>query len=170
MALNAYLRLKGAQQGDIRGSVIQKGREGRIAVIAIAHEIVSPRDSASGLPTGRRMHKPLVITKELDKASPLLHRALVTNESIASFTLDLFAARSGGPGAGGAAGAEVLEYTIALADAAIASIRTVMPNNRDPELAKRATYEEIAFTYRRITWTWTDGAITATDDWESPVV
>ncbi|MEO5942125.1 MAG: hypothetical protein ABIP30_06075 [Ferruginibacter sp.] len=30
------------------------------------NEIVSPRDPASGLPTGKRMHKPFVITKELD--------------------------------------------------------------------------------------------------------
>ncbi|HUJ12459.1 MAG TPA: type VI secretion system tube protein Hcp [Thermoanaerobaculia bacterium] len=30
------------------------------------------RDAASGLPTGKRMHKPFVITKELDKATPLL--------------------------------------------------------------------------------------------------
>jgi len=31
---------------------------------------------------GQRMHKPLVITKELDKSSPLLYNALVTNEAI----------------------------------------------------------------------------------------
>ncbi|MEO6705883.1 MAG: hypothetical protein ABIN04_08560 [Ginsengibacter sp.] len=34
--------------------------------IIVGNEIVSPRDPASGLPTGRRMHKPFVITKELD--------------------------------------------------------------------------------------------------------
>jgi hypothetical protein len=34
------------------------------------HEIVSPRDPQSGLPTGKRMHKPMVITKELDAAAP----------------------------------------------------------------------------------------------------
>ncbi len=33
-------------------------------------EIVSPRDVASGLPTGKRMHKPLIITKELDRSVP----------------------------------------------------------------------------------------------------
>ena len=163
MALNAYLRLKGAKQGDIKGSVTQKGREGRIAVIAVSHEIVSPRDAASGQASGKRLHKPLVITKQLDKSSPLLHGALVANETVVSFTLDFFAAKS--LGAGPAAGAEVLEYTIALTNASIASIRTVMPNNTDPELAKRATYEEIAFTYQKITWTWADGGITASDDW-----
>ena len=167
MALNAYLRLKGAKQGDIKGSVTQKGREGRIAVIAVSHEIVSPRDAASGLPTGKRMHKPLVITKELDKSTPLLYGALVSNESITSFTLDFFAPSKGGPVGG--TGAEVNDFTITLQNASIASIRMTMPNNKDPELMKLATYEEIAFTYEKITWTWVDGGITASDDWEAPV-
>lgn len=39
-------------------------------VINFEQEIVSPRDAASGLPTGKRMHKPFVITKELDRSSP----------------------------------------------------------------------------------------------------
>ncbi len=39
---------------------------------ALSHVIISPRDPASGLSTGKRMHKPFVITKELDKSSPLL--------------------------------------------------------------------------------------------------
>lgn len=41
-------------------------------IISFEQEIVSPRDAASGLPTGKRMHKPFVITKELDKSSPVL--------------------------------------------------------------------------------------------------
>ena len=168
MALNAYLRLKGAKQGDIKGSVTQKGREGRIAVIAVTHDIVSPRDSASGLPTGKRQHKPLVVTKELDKSSPPLRTALVSNESLTSVTLDFFSSKVAGPA--GLAGTEVNDFTISLTNASIASIALVMPNTRHPDLAKLATYEEIAFTYQKITWTWNDGAITASDDWESPVV
>src|SRR3954469_24423395 len=82
MALNAYLKLKGQKQGELKGSVTQKGREGKIMVIAVSHEIVSPRDPASGLPTGKRMHKPLVITKELDKSSPILYAVLCNNENI----------------------------------------------------------------------------------------
>ncbi len=35
---------------------------------------------------------------------------------------------------------------------------------------KYAEYEEVAFTYQKIEWTWMDGGITAMDDWESPVV
>ena len=69
MALNAYLTLTGETQGDIKGSVTQAGREDSIMVIATQHEIVSPRDAASGLPTGKRQHKPFVITKEIDKSN-----------------------------------------------------------------------------------------------------
>src|SRR4051812_24272 len=90
MALNSYLTLKGKKQGSIKGGVTQKGREGQIMVIAVSHEIVSPRDAASGLPTGRRQHKPLVITKEVDQSSPLLYNALVNNETITSFVLNFY--------------------------------------------------------------------------------
>src|ERR1043165_4020450 len=90
MALNAYLTLKGQKQGNINGSVTQKGHENQIMVIAVSHEVVSPRDAASGLPTGKRQHKPLVITKEIDKATPLLYKALVTNETLTSFVLNFY--------------------------------------------------------------------------------
>src|SRR4051812_27559562 len=54
MALNAYLWLKSKKQGDIKGSVTQKGREGAIAVHSFHHHIQSPRDAASGQATGKR--------------------------------------------------------------------------------------------------------------------
>lgn len=42
------------------------------------YEVKNPRDAGSGLPTGKRMHKPITITKEIDKASPKLMTALGT--------------------------------------------------------------------------------------------
>jgi len=167
MALNAYLKLKGQKTGAIKGSVTQKGREGLIMVIAAAHEIVSPRDSASGLPTGKRMHKPIVITKELDKASPLLWNVLVTNENISEWEIQFWTPQIK---AATGTGAEFQHYRIQLVNANIASIAFRMPNNKHPDLMKFAEYEEIAFTYQKIIWTWNDGGITAEDDWEAPVV
>lgn len=161
MALNAYLSIKGQKQGECKGSVTQKGREGKIMVIAVNHEVVSPRDAASGLPTGKRMHKPFVITKEIDKSSPLLYNVLVNNENITDWELQFWRPS--------ATGAEQQHYTIKLTNANIASINFRMPNNKHPELMKFAEYEEIAFTYQKIEWTWVDGGITAMDDWESPV-
>ena len=161
MALNAYLKLKGQTQGEIKGSVTQKGREGKIMVIAVSHEIMSPRDPASGLPTGKRMHKPFVITKELDKSSPLLYNVLVNNENITEWETQFWQPS--------ATGAELQHYTVKLTNANIASIHFRMLNNKNPELMKYAEYEEVAFTYQKIIWTWTQGGITAEDDWESPV-
>jgi len=153
-ALNAYLTLKGQKQGQIKGSVTQKGREGKIQVISVSHEIVSPRDAASGLPTGKRQHKPFVITKRIDKSTPLLNAVLSNNETISEWKLEMYEPS--------AKGAEALAYTIKLTNASIASIRVITDANGD-------LYEEITFTYQKIEWTWNDGGITAMDDWESPI-
>jgi type VI secretion system secreted protein Hcp len=167
MALNAYLRMEGKTQGAINGSVTQKGRENSIMVIAVSHEIISPRDAASGLPTGKRQHKPLVITKELDKSTPLLYNMLTNNENITKWELQFWTPQLK---ATAGAGMEVQHYTITLENANIAAINFRMANNKHPDLMKFAEYEEIAFTYQKITWTWNDGGITADDDWEAPVV
>ena len=53
MALNSNLRLTGETQGEVEGSVTQAGREGSMEIYGWSHEIVSPRDAASGLPTGK---------------------------------------------------------------------------------------------------------------------
>lgn len=37
----------------------------------------SPRDAASGTPTGKRQHKPFTITRAIDEASPILWQAVV---------------------------------------------------------------------------------------------
>ncbi len=161
MALNAYLKLKGQKSGEIKGSVTQKGRENKIMVIAVSHDIVSPRDAASGLPTGKRMHKPFVITKELDKSTPLLYSMLTNNENIPEWQLEFWQPS--------ATGAEKQHYTIKLTNANIASIDFRMANNKHPDLMKFMEYEEVAFTYQKIEWTWVDGGITAHDDWEAPV-
>src|SRR4051812_13146781 len=142
MALNAYLQLKGAKQGPIEGSVTQKGREKKIMVIAVSHEIVSPRDPASGLPTGKRMHKPFVITKELDRASPKLYNALVNNENIPEWNLQFWTPQLK---ATTGTGQEVQHYTVTLTNANIASIAFRMANNKHSELMKFAEYEEVAF-------------------------
>jgi type VI secretion system secreted protein Hcp len=161
MALNAYLKLKGQTQGDIKGSVTQKGREDKIMVIGVQHEVTSPRDAASGLPTGKRQHHPFVITKELDMSTPLLFNALVNNENLTEWELQHWQPSK--------SGVEKQHYTVKLTNANIAFIRSIMPNNKHPELMKFSEYEEIGFTYQKIEWTWIDGGITAEDDWEAPV-
>ena len=157
----ATLRAVGTKNGVIQGS----GPDGNIAVIACEHEIVSPRDPASGLPTGKRQHKPFVITKEVDKASPVLYQVLVTNENLTTVELKVFRTDPAG------GGKPLHVYTVKLTNASIASIRHWKPSTKDPATIANgfAEYEEISFTYQKIEWTWVDGGITASDDWEAPV-
>lgn len=49
---------------------VEKNIDAKFTVLGNRLEIA--RDPASGLPTGKRMHKPFVITKELDKSSVIL--------------------------------------------------------------------------------------------------
>lgn len=153
-ALNAYLNLKGQKQGSIKGGVIKSGREGTIEVLSVSHEIVSPRDPATGQATGRRTHKPFIIHKKIDKSSPLLSKALVNNENISTWELDFYQPAS--------KGGEALAYTIKLTNANVASIRLITDANGN-------LTEEVSFTYQKIEWTWNDGKIMADDDWEQPV-
>ena len=164
MALNAYLKLKGQKTGVVKGSVTQKGREGKIMVISAHHEVISPIDQASGLVTGKHMHKPFVIAKELDKSSPILYSLLVNNETITEWELQFWTPSLKG---GSGTGTETQHYTVKLTNARITDIGFRMPNNKNPELAKYTEYEEIAFTYQKIEWIWNDGKITAQDDWET---
>jgi len=141
-AIQGNFTATGQKQGAITGD----GPNGTMILIGLSHAIVSPRDPASGLPTGKRQHKPFVITKELDKSTPKLLMALVTNENLSTVTFNFTNAKSSTP-----------YMTVKLTNANISS------------RVQTGTTEEIQFTYQKIEWTWTDGGITASDDWEAPV-
>lgn len=163
--MNKFLKLQGQTQGIIKGSVILPGKEDSISVISISHELVSPRDPATGLPIGKRQHKPLAIVKLIDRSTPLLYRALVTNEKMTTFNLAFYVTPPGGQ--------EVKQFTIDLVNANIFFINQVKQNsNSTPELMKFAEYEEVSFTYQKIIWTWSNGInvlSTSQDDWVSPI-
>jgi len=54
--------------------VSQASRVNKIEAIVVHHEIVAPRDVASGQSTGKRQYQPVIIRKKIDKASPLLRK------------------------------------------------------------------------------------------------
>lgn len=161
MPLNAYLTLKGQKQGAFNGPVTQKGREGSILVHSFSNEILSPRDPQSGLPTGKRTHKPIHILKEVDKTSPQFWSALVDNENLTEWVLRFWSTTANG--------VEKQTYTIELVNASIASVREYMPDNEDPTKANLPLLEEVSFVYQKIEWTWMDPTVSASDDWETPV-
>ncbi len=141
-AISAAMTAIGQKSGNIAGD----GPGGAILVSGLSHDIISPRDAASGLPTGKRQHKPMVITKELDRSTPLLLQALVTNENLTKVVFTFFRSSNSKP---------YMEVTLTNASVS--------------ERQQHGEREQISFTYQKITWKWLDGGITAEDDWETPV-
>lgn len=152
----AYLKVKGALHNWIKGSVTTNAHKDWIKVIGFTAGVDLPVDASTGQSTGRHHHKPLTITKLIDKATPLLFEALVTNENIVSAELKFF-----GPSG---SGAEEATYTITLENAVISSIRQHGNTNETGEDGHK-DMEDISFTYRKITVTWEDGGITGSDTW-----
>jgi type VI secretion system secreted protein Hcp len=153
MTINAYLNLTGSVLGKIEGSVSTPGHQGSIRVLEYRHELVSPHDPGSNMPTGRRQHAPLIVLKEIDRSSPLLKSCLVANEDISNWNLGLWRA---GPG-----GREVRYHSIELTHARVVSVRSEFVDARE--------IEHVAFTYKSIRWTIAEGGISAEDSWIAPV-
>lgn len=157
MAMTATLRLVSPSLGPITGSLVQKGREGLIAVLASNHEIVSPHDPATGRAAGKRLHEPLVLTKEIDPATPKLYKLLSLDEALDVCTLQYW-------GAVGKAKAG-LRLTLTLGGARLVAMRFAQPYVLDPAQGSWPETEELSFLYQRIEWCWNPSGETASDDW-----
>ncbi len=162
MALSSYLRVNAESQGDLTGSVTQAGREETSEIFSWTHEIVSARDKASGAPTGKRQHKPLVVRKALDSMTPGLWTALVNNENLPTVSLELWRPSR--------TGAEQHYYKIELTNGSVSKVTMEGHNNKVPENMAYPQMELIEFSYERIDTTWIDGGIAFFDDWQSPQV
>jgi len=158
MAMPAHMTLTGKKQGKIEGSCDLKGREGSMLVQQFEHDISLPVETQGGQPIGQRVHKPLIIHKYYDKATPKLYKALATGERFSELEIKWYRINPNGD--------EEHYFTHKLEDATIVSIKPYMHNALDPDKNQYGHMEAIAFTYRKITWTWVDGGVSAEDDWK----
>ena len=74
-AIDAYLKLEG-----IQGESHDGAHQGWINVASYEWRTTSPRDASSGMATGRRQHKTIVIRRVIDSASPLLMQACASGK------------------------------------------------------------------------------------------
>ena len=154
-----YMTLRGQKQGVIKGEVTRKGLEGSHFLLAYSHEIVSPRDPASGLPTGKRQHQPFRVVKLLNEGSPALLNAMAANEVLPTVTIDVWGVNNVG------VEAKILTYT--LVNANLISIRPWMPNQSDSAAANYPPAEELSFSYESIRVLWVPKGTEAQDTWSS---
>jgi type VI secretion system secreted protein Hcp len=161
---SAYLKLTGEKSGELRGVARQRGLEGAIPIIAVQHEIIAPKDIATGLSSGKRQHQPIVITKEVDNVSPILYQMLTTNELIREASLLFYGTD---PSSILNSSVESNIYTITFRAASISKIELALFDLMQKEKRAPNPIEYVSFFYDNIEWKWTNGNIISRDNWTS---
>jgi type VI secretion system secreted protein Hcp len=168
MATPSYMSVIGTKQGLITkdaltaqsvGNIYQEAQKDECLVQAFSHEVNIPYDPQSGQPTGKRVHRPLIITKIFDKSSPQLLQALCTGEVLTSVVIRWFRQAHGNSG-----GSEHY-YTTKLEGAIIVQIKDYMHNCQESATSYFTHMEDVHFTYRKITWEHITANTMGFDDW-----
>lgn len=157
MPMPGNLTLVGKEQGPIEGSCDIEGREETILVQSFKHVVDLPSNE-QGLPSGRRVHRPLMITKEVDKSTPKLYQALCTGEPMSEATLRWY--RMDGTGE------EQQYFTVMLQNAMLVKIESWVPDVLDKQNAQYGNMENLWFTYEVIRWTWEEDGIEYEEHWD----
>ncbi|WPN46790.1 MULTISPECIES: Hcp family type VI secretion system effector [unclassified Pseudomonas] len=144
MANPGYMSITGKAQGLISagcstaasvGNKYQSAHTDEIMVLAFHHNMTNIGNISK--PT----HNPIIITKNVDKSSPLLAQALASQEEI-NCTINFYRVS--------AAGNQEKFYSVSITGGVIADLTLEMPHavlqgDAEPE-------EQLAIRYRQITW------------------
>jgi type VI secretion system secreted protein Hcp len=141
----------------ITGSNSKGGREDSSVVIEFDHMVYSPVDTHSGSMTGARVHGPVMVTKEIDKASPLLYKAATTGETLSELRVEWFRITP--------EGVEEMYYKHTLRNVKVTSVEEVLPNTKDPALERQTHLEKLKLMYEEIEWEFVDGGLLHMDTW-----
>jgi type VI secretion system secreted protein Hcp len=160
MAGIVYLKLTGKVSNVIEGKSIKPGLENWIECTAFRINITKPHDRNTGFPSGRRYYEPITFVKDIDKATPRIASALITNDEITEAEFRFYDSING---------AETLVYTIKTQKGTIASQRQFSSDTYDPALTDRPPQEEIGLVFQSITGEWHDGNFTWADNWGATV-
>lgn len=145
MANHGYMTISGKAQGlisagcstqDSIGNKCQSGHTDEIMVLSYTHNMANIGN------INKPTHSPILITKNVDKASPLLAQALSTREEI-NCTINFYRVSS--------VGMQEKFYSVSINGGVIADLTLEMPhailqNDAEPQ-------EHVAIRYRDITWT-----------------
>ncbi|RDS80189.1 type VI secretion system tube protein Hcp [Dyella monticola] len=157
MAIPAYLWITDEAGSPIRGGSLVNDREGSIEVLSFAHGVYAPADARTGRLLGSRMHEPMVIHKDFDRASPYLYRAVSSGHPIKTAELRWYKVDG--------SGREIVYFIMKMEDVRITA---VTPHMHDIKEQGKAVYnhrEAVSLRYGKITWTHCDGNIVYADNW-----
>lgn len=120
-----YVIVEGTKQGVFKGENPRGDQKTAILALGFRYEVQTPRDPATGQPTGKRQHQPIVITKRLGPATPQLFAAMFSNEVLKSVVIEF--ARTN------ATGTEELDNIVTLTNATIVNIRQFTDRSLTPD-------------------------------------
>jgi type VI secretion system secreted protein Hcp len=159
MSLPFHMTVNGEKLGAIsEGASNVIGRENTIQCFALEQNIVKPYNQLTTEPTGVARHNPVKVTKEFDRASPMLYQALCEGDML---TIKLEFYKTVGAN-------QVIYFTIEFTDALIVEMRPHVPPVENLEDAQSQDMEDISFVYRMVKWSHTLENTEAEIDWLNP--
>ena len=151
------ITITGATQGIFKGESLLAAEANQSIALGFSYEVNAPLDPATGLPTGKRVHSPIKITKAVGVASPQIFTALVNNEAITEARFDFFKT--------GAAGVKTTVYSVRISTAHIVDVTQQMdPVSSPGQPLDGIEFETVSFTFGKIEISDTVGAQSASDD------
>jgi type VI secretion system secreted protein Hcp len=157
MAIPLHLWLTDQDGSDIRGSSAVSGRDGSIEVLSFSHGIHIPADASTGKLIGVRSHDAMVVEKEIDRSTPLLYWAAAKGATLRSATLKWYRIDE--------SGLEREYFRITMADVKVTCIMPRVANIKDSATATQNHVETVGLRYGKITWSYLDGNLVFSDEW-----
>jgi type VI secretion system secreted protein Hcp len=163
MAVEFFATVTGSKQGVFKPEGPPSGPgKGKIRGVAFTYAVNSPRDPATGLPTGKRQHQPVTFTKEWGASSPQFYQSAFTNETLTTVLFEFYATQVDGK--------TVVDHTIKLTDVTIASVgQSLHEGQAGGPLVDSGDLQTIAFVFQKIEITNLLAGTQASDDWEARV-
>jgi type VI secretion system secreted protein Hcp len=158
MPTPAYMWLKDDTGADVAGSVEVAGREGSVEILAFDHEVRTPTDADTGRLTGTRKHEAIKVVKAYDASSPYLYKAVCEGQTFQEIEIKWYRIDD--------TGTETEYFNHKLEGCKISSVKPIMYNVKDPAKERTVHMEEISIRYTKITWTYVDGNLQASDAWK----
>ncbi|MCB9761675.1 MAG: type VI secretion system tube protein Hcp [Alphaproteobacteria bacterium] len=160
--MNIHMIIEGQNQGLIsQACSVKEGREDTCEVFNLEQLVQIPWNEQDGRAQGSRLHRPVAILKAIDRASPMLANALVTNELL-TITFNFYRFAPSG-------GAEEHFFTIVLEEANLVSYKAELPFTKGVDTKDLPPMERFDASFTTITTTFEPDGIVFTDSWKKPL-
>jgi type VI secretion system secreted protein Hcp len=157
VAFEFYVTIEASKQGKLQGESPRDRKGDKLTGLAFHYSVGSPRDTASGMAMGKRIHQPVSFVKEWGAASPQLFTALTTNEPLKTVLFEFVRTNDSGE--------EYVFHTIKLLNAVINEIEQYVDlDSTRGQSGASGPLEKVTMSFQRIELENIDGKTSATDD------